>query len=375
MPYDINQIRNNIQKAVSGKRNDPDEFKPAKVDQNNTEGIKYRFYILPPFSVGETLKGGSIAKATMDNFFIQHGQHWINSKPYSCPRVWDGTKCDLCNFGFELLKKAKANSASDEQKKAISSQWMPSTYYMMNIFFTNFKGNPEELRGKVRYFNATKGVIDLLTAAAMRDESDPEDPSAYGVFFDPDNAFAFDLSVKPDGKYNSYKSSTFYVNNGIPVPMIKLADGTADEKSIAKLLANRVNLFDKIELPDPDKITRLANSILAGDDEDSGGFDQDEATFTDAPQTQATSKPAATTQKSASKPASKMTSEEVGKALLPDPEDEVVGFVEEQPAEAPKPKAKAAAGKPAEPAPKHKAALIPEDDDDGLADILSQLDD
>lgn len=277
MPYDINEIRNSIKKAVNGKFTDPDEFKPDKA-KDGAE-LKYRFFILPPLRAGDVLKSGEVSQS-MDNFFLTNGQHWINEKPHACPRVWDGSDCDVCQYGFDLLKECKEKKYGEDRKKSIVQTWMPSTYYMVNIFFTNWKGNPEDLRGKVKYYNAPKTCLDKWMATLMKDDKgDPEDPEAYGVFFDEANAFCFELVATKDGKSNGYKTSSFIKNNGVPVPMIMNEDRSANVAKLKQLLSLRIDLFSKVDTPDPSKIKRLANTLIHGDDEQersSGGFDNDE---------------------------------------------------------------------------------------------------
>lgn len=276
MPYDIETIRKNIRKAVSGKYTDPDEFRPDKAkDKDNP--IKYRFFILPPFKEGDLLKGGP-ATASMDNFFVPNGQHWINDKPHGCPRVWDNSDCPVCSIGFDLLKECKEKKADDERKQQVLRTWMPATYYMVNIYFTNWKGNPEDLRGKVKYYNAPKTCLDKWMATLMKDDKgDEEDPDAYGVFFDETAAFCFELVAAKEGKNNGYKTSAFIKNNGIPVPMIMNEDRTPNSKKLEALLQQRINLFTKIEKPDSAKLEREAKRMLGDDDDDNGGgFDSDE---------------------------------------------------------------------------------------------------
>lgn len=301
MPYDINAIRQNIKKAVSGKFTDPDEFRPDKA-KDNAE-LKYRFFILPPLKNGDILKTGTVTQS-MDNFFLTNGQHWVNERPHACPRVWDGSDCAICQYGFDLLKECKEQRLGDDRKKQIVQQWMPNTYYMVNIFFTNSKCNPEDLRGKVKFYNAPKTCLDKWMATLMKDDKgDDEDPNAFGVFFDELAAFCFELNVTKDGRSNGYKTSAFVKNGGVPVPMIMNPDRTPNMAQIKNLLQSRINLFTKVEMPDVAKISRLANTMISGDDEGdrpSGGFDTDESSEPAAP-------PAAQTQKKTTEKASTVT--------------------------------------------------------------------
>jgi len=263
---------------MSGKFSDPDEFKPEKAN-STTEPLKYRFFIMPPLLKGDKLKSGEVKKS-MDQFFITHANHWINDKPYPCPRVWGSSECKVCQFGFDLLKE-EANQKDEDKRRQIIRQWMPTTYHMVNIFFPVWKGNPEELRGKVRFFNASKTLFDQWTATLMRDDcGDPDDPQAYGIFFDENAAFTYELQVLKQGRQNSYKTSKFLPNGGEPTPMIKASNGEVNEEILEKLLRARHNLWDKIVPPDVEKLERIFNAMTLGDDEekgDNGGFDQDES--------------------------------------------------------------------------------------------------
>jgi hypothetical protein len=272
MPYDVESIRKRLKKSMGGKFNDPDQFRPDNA-KSTTEPLKYRFFILPPLIEGDELKTGVVGK-TMDQFFIQHADHWVNSKPTPCPRVWDNEDCPICQFGFDLLREQK----DENKRRDIVQVWMPSTYYMVNIFFTKWEGNPEELRGRVKFYNAPKTCFDIWTAALLRDDKGDEDePQAHGVFFDESAAFQFQLESLKQGRNNSYKTSKFVTTDGIPIPMLG-KKGSPNEAGIAKLLKLRHNLWDKIQVPDMDKVKRVYRIMIDADDEeeDGGGFDDDE---------------------------------------------------------------------------------------------------
>lgn len=293
MPYDIEAIRKKLKDSMAGKFADPDEFRPEK-GKSTTEPIKYRFYILPPIMEGDKLKSG-VVKRGMEQFFIAHANHWVNQKPYPCPRVWDHSECPLCSMGFSLLKDTK----DDNQKRKIREQWMPATYYMVNIFFPNTKMNPEDLRNKVKFYNAPKTCFDLWSSALLKDNcGSPEDPEAFGVFYDERAAFMFELCVLKQGLQNSYKTSKFLSNGGKPQPMVVDKDGKPNDKVLTALLALRHDLWSKIEIPDMEKIKKLYAALAEGDDEprtSSGSFDEDEVAGSKSGQkspTKATESPA-----------------------------------------------------------------------------------
>lgn len=266
--YKVDDIRKKLNSVLKGKSMDPDEFRAKKVENQNEE-MKYRFFILPPFKAGDKLKGGP-ATQSMDQFFINHGTHWIQNRPHACPRIHYGEDCPICNFGFELLKETK----DEERRKNILSEWMPNQSYLVNIHFPSWiKSNPEELRGRTMFYNAPKTCFDLWTSCIMRDSSSEEDPEAFGVFFDEAEAFLFELKVTRKGKNNSYAASKFISNNGVPQPMVR-------DENYKALLESRHNLYDKLQKPDPLAIKRLADSLINGDsasvEEESAGFDVDE---------------------------------------------------------------------------------------------------
>lgn len=274
MSYDVEAIRKKLKQSMSGKFADPDEFRPEKA-KSQTDIIKYRFFILPPLSAGTVLKSGPI-KREMDQFFVQHANHWVNDKPHPCPRIWDGQKCDICQFGFDLLKTEEIKN-NEEKKRATVKQWMPTAQYMMNIYFPPSKANPEDLRGRVMFYNAPKTVLDICMACLMRDDAgDAESPEAFGVFFDETNGFLFELQVSKQGRSNSYKTSKFLAQQS---PMVRLADGTPDMKQLDALLKMRHDLYSKVELPDLVKIRNLCKVMVDGDDSGAtagGGFDEAE---------------------------------------------------------------------------------------------------
>jgi hypothetical protein len=273
MSYDVAAIRQKLRKQMSGKFSDPDEFRPPKAEDGKE--LNYRFFVLPPIAAGDELKSGK-ADRSMEMFYVQHANHWIQDKPYPCPRVWSETDCPICTQGFDFLKQ-DAIKKDEVRRKQVISEWMPNSYYMVNIFFTSWKGNPEDLRGRVKFYNAPKTCFDIWTEALMREEpGDPEDPKAFGVFFDENAGFQFQLTVTKQGRNNSYRTSKFLANAGKPQPMAKTEDG------IAKLLKFRHNLFTKIEEPNMEKLNKLYSVIMHGDDDNDsgGGFDEDETKTT-----------------------------------------------------------------------------------------------
>lgn len=254
MPYDVSKIRNQL--MASQNKSDPDEFKPPKVDQDKT--ANYRFIILPPYGVGDVLRTGKASRG-LDQFFLAHGNHWINSKPHACPRIIDVDKCPLCDFGFQLMSETQ----DKDQRRIIAKTWLANAQYMVNIYFTNWEGNGD-YAGKVMYYNAPKKVYDKWKATIMREDAgDPDDPKAFGVFFDEVAAYVFNLEATRQGDYNNYDSSKFLPR---VTPLARNDDGSPNLEAIKRILAQRHDLFGKIAKPDMQKLNNIKRILTDGDD-------------------------------------------------------------------------------------------------------------
>lgn len=303
--YDAEKMRAALRKTMGGRAADPSEFRPAKAVAGQI--IRYKFFILPPVMEGDTITGGTASKS-METYQVTNGQHWVDKKPYGCPRVItenaDGCECDMCQTGFSLKNEAKTNFKGNPKEleamqAALSRQWLPNTTRLVNIWFPPHKSNPEELRDQVKWFKGNNTVADMWADTFMRDDqgNDEDEPLAFGSFFDETNAFLFYLNVNLDNGYNSYKQSTFLVKGDTRGtlacgPIVKKSDGSPDRKAIQAILDRRHDLYSKVDPYSVDTISKLAKRLLdASDGED--GFDKDETTK---------AKPAA---KSAAKPAAR----------------------------------------------------------------------
>jgi len=387
--YDVNAIRTKLKQSMSGKFMDPDEFKPDKA-KSTTDAIKYRFFILPPLLQGDILKSGEVEKS-MQHFFVSHANHWVNDRPHPCTRVWDDdVKCPICQFGFDLLKEEKYKNQG-AARTAVIKTWMPTQYSMVNIFFTNWKNNPEELRGTVKTFNASKTLFDQWASTLMKDnKGDPEDPEAWGIFFDENAAFVYELQVLKQGRQNNYKTSKFLPNDGNPMPMIR-KDGKAVPEKLEELLQRRHNIWDKIEIPNEESIGKIYNTMVEGDDDDpddNGGFDEDETTAKVTTVAKVT-----TTAKTKEKAKKSTKAKEVDEdedddedvvTHLADDDDAEESLADETPlsddtddddpdGDAPEPAKEEPAKEPAKEATAEAAG--DDDDSDEIDDLLSQLDD
>lgn len=260
MPFDIQKIRNQLRNKLSNRPQDPFEFRPPKAKKDET--IKIRFYVLQPLVKGEKCFGGIASRSMDDLFALKHGNHWVNNKPHACPRINSDEPCELCDAGFDMLRETD----DKDKRRAIIQNWLGQSVYAVNIYVPNIQSNPEPLRGKVMFFNAPKTCFDQWYAAVNRDSGgDAADPEAYGVFYDPEAAYLYQLEIVINGNNNSYKTSKFLAQMGAH-PIARTKDGNPDAKRIQAILDQRHDLWTKVETPNPDKIRKLANAMLHGTD-------------------------------------------------------------------------------------------------------------
>ena len=273
--YDLAKIRAQVKKKVDRER-DPDEFRPPKAEEGKI--YKYRFFILPPFRSGEKLSHATVASKTMEQFFIPTGAHFVDNKRHGCPRVIQEDSCAICQHAFDLMKE----TTDKDVRSKIAKDLLPATYYMVNIFFPNIDSNPEEIRGRVKWYNCPKTVFDMWMECLYRDSDggDPESPEAFGLFYDELAAYTFELVVKKVGRGNNYEKSHFVTGAGITArPIARGKDGKVDESIIDKILAVRHDLFAKVPEVNQKDIARIASNLAAGGEfaeNEAGGFDADE---------------------------------------------------------------------------------------------------
>jgi hypothetical protein len=288
MPFNINRIRDQIRNKLGNRPLDPFEFRPPKAKKD--EIIKIRMYILPPLNEGDTCNGGTASRGMDDLFCIKHGNHWVNKRAYPCPRTNHDWPCEMCDTGFEQLRAIPKNDQNQDARQAVVRNWLSQQVYLVNIYFPNISSNPESLRGKVMFFNAPKTCFDQWTAAINRDAGgDTADPEAYGVFYDPEAAFMYQLEIQLSGNNNSYKTSRFLASMGAH-PIARKKDQSIDEKRIQDILDQRHDLWTKIEVAKPEVIHKLVNQIMNGDD--SEGDESAQAQQTPAKPTPAKPAPA-----------------------------------------------------------------------------------
>ena len=274
MAYDLNAMRKKVLDSMK-KGTDPDEFKIGQIDPGKT--VKYRFFILPPYKVGDQLRQG-IAETSMDTFYIVFGQHWVNKRPCTCSRLWDGTPCEICSVGFEMLGEIKKDvTLSDAAKKAktkqVAGEFMANQSYPINIWFPQGQGNPSEVEGRVMYYKASQKPYEkMVKALESNGPGDPADPQAYGAFFDETQAFMFQLEGTKTGEINDYSASKFLANNGRPVPFVANADGTANMDMIRQILAARHDFSKKFDAPDAESTKKAFDSLMGSSSDGDDGF-------------------------------------------------------------------------------------------------------
>lgn len=254
----LEEVRRRMQKKSGGGfTKDPMQFSPKQVKDGET--AKYKFYVLPPLEQGDACATGKASK-TMDLWYVTVGTHWINRRPYECPRHHDDANCPYCQLGFDLLKDCD----DQDSKRNIISNYLAKSSHVVNIYFPPLESNPPELRGKVMWYSLPKAAFDAMEKAIMHDGSaeDSDDPVAYGLFYDPNDAYVFQLEVNHKGGFNEYSASKFLVKTKGPIA--RKQDGSADQVAIDKLLAVRHDIFTKYPARDANVLQAKVDEVLRG---------------------------------------------------------------------------------------------------------------
>lgn len=87
------------------------------------------------------IKGESVKFVLGAEYPVMYGLHWIDRKPFACPRVNQEGECPRCKEGFDLLadlKKQKLDEKSKEYKdlKDKAMGHLPDIKYYYPIFAT-----------------------------------------------------------------------------------------------------------------------------------------------------------------------------------------------------------------------------------------------
>lgn len=301
MAYDIAKMREKLKNGMGNRQLDPNEFRPPKAQGVD---IKYKFFVLPPLAEGDRVADGGTASKLMDIWYTPFGQHWVNKRPHVCPRiVSEGEiECAMCNTGFELFAADK--NAPADVRSAIAKQWLPQVQNIVNVYFPPVKTNPEEVQGKVLFMKLPKACFDHFKECLEREDDggDPDDPQAFGAFFDEESAFMYELVIKRKSDYNNYEASRFI--GGSPRPIVAKSDGSPDRKAIDKILNQRHDLWAKSGKGDPAAIQKIVATLVDGDDDDNdSGFDKEPVKESRSTARPATRRPQVEDEDEAPKPA------------------------------------------------------------------------
>lgn len=257
----LKKVQQRLQDERSSGR-DPHMFRPPNVKSGETK--KFRFVVLPGLIKGDKVHDGT-ASMTMGGveapedpeerlftipFCEKGGQHWIQGRPYECPRLFDNDECPWCELGFELRNQTDL----EEERRRISRLYLPRPIFAVNIYFPPSKVNPTDLHGKVMWYGMPKTVYDKMEECVMRSEEegtkDEDEPLPYGFFYDPSDCLIFQLEVGHKGGYNNYDNAKFLVKR------LSLAN-TSDE--IQAILDKRHDINAKFKKRD----VKLLQDLLA----------------------------------------------------------------------------------------------------------------
>jgi len=307
----LKRVREKMLSKKGGFRRDPDEWKPPQV----AAGVQWKAkgYILPPLNKGEKGAAGVAVKGMDDLFFLQVGDHWVNRKRYPCPRIYDGDSCVYCQLGFNLLGETDEKKA----RREISSQYLPRTQYVVNLYFPNISTNPEELRGRVVFYAMPKTIFDKLDQCLALDDGgdDPDNPRAWGLFYDESEAYPLIFDITKKGDYNTYDECKLSFRSGPIAP---------SDDEIEAILVKRHDLPTKYPDRTPENLKTLqgfVNTLLDGVSDDGDGFDADESTPEPTPEPTPAKKPAAKKKAPAKKKAAEPAVEESASTVeVDDPE-------------------------------------------------------
>jgi hypothetical protein len=258
------KLLDKMRKNQNSSQRDPTEWRPKFKKE---ETISYKAYVLPPIMEGDTCldKNGNkiTASSDWDVWYVQNGHHFINKRRYQCPRVHGTGECAMCDAGFELMRDVD----DKETRSAIAKEWLSQESHAVNLYFPDVKDNPEDVRGKVLWWNLPNKIFKMGKNCVDRSDPGPDedDPQPYGLFFMPDEALMFKIELKEKSGYNNYDDSKMFVK---PKPI------ASDDDEIQEILDRRSDIRLKFDKPDPDALTKIVEEKLAGSVDESG-FSED----------------------------------------------------------------------------------------------------
>jgi hypothetical protein len=240
----------------NAKRRDPDEFRAPKVQGDET--LHFYFRILPELQVGDKCATGE-CDVPSDLWYYENGSHWLNDtkEKLECPRLHDSEECPLCSLGFDLLDKEK----DEDMRKDIAKKFLGRGGFAVNVYFLDTKSNPEDLRGKVKWFNLPLTVFKILDECITNDDAGDEvDPQPCGIFYHPyEGGYTFKLEARKKGDWNTYERSKLLVKTF--GPLIDDGKGNPDEEAIEKVLAQRHILQNKFPARNAEKLAKVVAKI------------------------------------------------------------------------------------------------------------------
>jgi len=333
----------------SSRAKDPDEFRAPKMKGKDKWTAYFR--VLPELEKEDKCATGT-CEVSSDMWYYENGAHWVGNDKLECPRVHDSEDCPLCSLGWDMLD----GETDDDVRKKIFKEYIPRTYFSVNVYFLNIKNNPESVRGKVMWFSMPMTVFKKMDECILNDdEGDELDPKAAGIFYHPYEGYTFKLVVGNKGDWNTYEESSFLPKTF--GPLVATKDGKPDEKAIQAILDKRHVLVNKFPARKPEKLQKIVDDKINGGKHD--GADQViDVAGKDRKESEVVVETTAEVTEVAAVVGQEVVSEVSG-ASSEETENEVIAEVTEPTAE--KPKAKAA-----------KKPAIGEEDDE-LASLLQQI--
>lgn len=303
------------QDEKASSRGDKLQWKPPQVKEGQ-ESI-FKVVVLPPLFKGDKCIGKDnekmICPEDWEYWYFQHGEHYINRRPYPCPRAYNpNVDCPLCSVGFDLM----SNVYDKAVRSAIAKEWLSRSSFSANVYFLPNK-NSDDLSGKVMWWNVPVKIVGLIDKALKMDDSgdDEDNPQPFGYVLDPEACFPILIKIKSKSDNNTYEDSAMFTK---PRSL-----GDADE--IASILSNRVYVPSRLGVVDIDMLKKLADEKLANIETKSKGGFSEEIGDTKNEAKVSVAKPVVVDDDEVSKPAKSVKSESVKpESAKPKPKPKVV---------------------------------------------------
>jgi hypothetical protein len=257
----------------TSRRRDPDQFSPPQI-KDNSKSVFY-FRVLPELHKGDKCAGG-LCEIDNDLWYYENGAHWYQKERFECPRVHDGRECSLCQLGFDLMESAPDKAA----KTQIAQKYLSRQGFAVNVYFLDVKTNPEELRGKVKWFNLPITLWRKMDECISSDDAGDEiDQKAHGIFYHPyEGGYTFKLIAQKKGDWNDYSESSFLPKSFSPL-MVASDKNDPDDKTIEEILSKRIVLQTRFGERSVEKLHMLVKkieNIKAGVEDDAEEIDPDD---------------------------------------------------------------------------------------------------